>query len=95
MADINRRRRYYLLARQFYANVVIETITAGALRYKQEAEPGVALPADFPFLSKISAANVGYTTIEDLDGADEDELTAVGLTPREARAVLTRLQTLL
>ena len=54
---------------------------------KQAAEPGVALPSTFPFLSQLAA--VGYTAREDLDGADVRELTRnAGLSKRDAEAVL-------
>jgi hypothetical protein len=95
IATINRPRRYYLLYRQFFSNILGDTTTAGAIRTKQEAQPGRALPSDFPFLAKISAPSAGYTTIEDLDGANVRELRNIGLTQAQAIAVLTRLQKLL
>jgi hypothetical protein len=60
---------------------------------KQEAEPGVLLPATFPSLSVLSTA--GYTTVEDLDGADTHELRrATGMSQRQAEAVLAALAAL-
>lgn len=57
---------------------------------KQEAEAGTALPAAFPFLSQLSA--VGYSTQEDLEGADAEELAAtVGLGAKASAAVLAAL----
>lgn len=54
---------------------------------KQEAQPGTALPAKFPFLIDLAAG--GYTTREDLDGADEYELKAIAkLDALSAQAVL-------
>lgn len=54
---------------------------------KQEAQPGTALPATFPFLSDL--ADAGYTTREDLDGADEYELKRIALLDAySAQAVL-------
>jgi len=56
-------------------------------RYKQEAQPGNGLPSTFPFLTTLSDA--GYTTREDLDGADLYELYAIaGLGQRDAQVVL-------
>lgn len=57
-------------------------------KYKQEAQPGNALPATFPFLTELAAG--GYTTREDLDGADEYELKAIAkLDSLSAQAVLS------
>lgn len=54
------------------------------------AEPGTPLPVDFPSRDRLVAAH--YTAIEDLQGADEDELIAVvGLTQYQARIVLGAL----
>lgn len=46
-------------------------------KYKQEAQPGTALPATFPFLADLALS--GYTTREDLNGADEYELKRIAL----------------
>lgn len=54
---------------------------------KQEAEPGAALPDDFAARAKL--VEVGYSTKEDLDGADVDELVEyVCLSQQDAEAVL-------
>jgi hypothetical protein len=54
---------------------------------KQEAEPGVALPSTFPYLADLAV--YGYTTEEDLDGADARELREyAGLTSRQADTVI-------
>jgi hypothetical protein len=66
----------------------------GVWRYKQEAQPGVALPAKFPFLAELALG--GYTTIEDLDGADTYELQRIAkLAKADAETVLTALTPLL
>jgi len=63
-------------------------------RYKQEAQPGTALPASFPFRTALAAA--GYTTIEDLNGADECELQEIALLGVfDAQAVIAAITTLL
>lgn len=85
MADINRPRRYYLHQR-IDALACGETALSGAWRAKQEAQPGVALASDFPF--RVRLAEIGYTTAEDIDGADEAELVLVGFSSREATAIL-------
>ena len=67
---------------------------ASVFKHKQDSEPGTALPAGFPFSTKLAAAF--YTTVEDIDGANNEELRdEAGLTEREATAVLTALQPLL
>lgn len=56
-------------------------------RAKQEAQPGNALPSTFPFLTALTTG--GYTTREDLDGADLYELQAIALlAKRDAQVVL-------
>jgi hypothetical protein len=66
-------RRYRLLKR-LEARRQGDAGLEGAWRSKQEATtPATALPADFPFLTTLAAA--GYSTEEDLTGADADELT--------------------
>lgn len=93
MADILRPRRYYLLKRRFFTDVDFQPPLAGAYRHKQEAEPGTDLPADFPALSAL--AQLGYTTVEDLDGANTDELRDHGLSAKAAQDVIDALAKLL
>lgn len=85
MAEIRRPRRYYLhkrLESRLYFCDDADTVW----RAKQEAEPGTPLPGDFVHRSALEA--LGYTTSEDLDGADADELERAGLTQQQAKAVL-------
>lgn len=85
MGTIESPRRYYLQKRQTSAELgdkALELVWIG----KQEAEPGTALPADFPLLTQL--AELGYVAVEDLTGADECELRAMGLTSNEATEVL-------
>lgn len=92
MAEVKRPRRYYLLKRVGESQA--ESGLANVWRAKQEAEAGVALPADFPLLAVLSA--VGYETVEDLDGADADELDETcNLTARQSATVLAALTPLL
>jgi hypothetical protein len=81
-------RRYYLLKRHAAAARRDDGLAA-AWHAKQELEPGTALPADLPALSRLNAA--GYTAREDLDGATTDELQRHGLSHREASAVIKAL----
>jgi len=87
MATLNNLRRFYL-HKSLWALQTFDN-TAGVWRAKQEAVPGVALAATFPYLSKL--AECGYTTEEDLDGADEAELFAVGFTTTEIEQILAAL----
>lgn len=96
MPQYKSARRYYLHKRKWH--LLADSDMATQLHAKQAAEPGTALPATFPSLTKLATAL--YTTVEDLDGADATELTApvatgAGLTSREATAVLAALTPLL
>ena len=84
MAETKSYRRYCLGKRQERAAEGDDN--DAVWKAKQEAEPGTALAATFPALSKLATA--GYSTDTDLDGADEAELVRAGLTTREAAAVL-------
>jgi hypothetical protein len=80
-------RRYLLLKRLAFRETESFALQ-GVYRQKQEAQPGTALPAGFPFFASLTAA--GYTTQEDLVGATRDELSRyVGISSRDADAVLT------
>lgn len=60
---------------------------------KQVAEPGTDLPADFPAKLELEAA--GYTTVEDVDGADVEELEDyAALSSANANAVLAAIAAL-
>lgn len=87
MADIKSPRRYFLGKRLEARDLGLglESIW----KTKQEAEPGTALPADFPLLSRLT--DCGYTTEEDLDGADADELEQFGFHAREATEIFSAL----
>lgn len=86
---INSVRRHRLLKR-LAAGVAGDTALAAVWRAKQEATPATALPVGFPQATALAAA--GYSTVEDIDGADADELVAnTSLSTREADAVLTAL----
>jgi len=89
-AEIRSARRYYLLKRR-EAAARCDNLEQ-AWQAKQEAEPGAALPSDFPHIEQLQAC--GYTADVDLDGADADELVDLGLTTREAQAVLAALEDL-
>lgn len=86
--SVERARRYYLLKR-LAATQRKDDVMAGAWQAKQEAEPAAQLASGFPFRSRLVA--VGYSAVEDLDGATTEELQQSGFTPREADAVLSAL----
>lgn len=91
MADLLTPRRVYLHKRIIARaqDNGLESVWQG----KQEAEAGVALPADFPHRAQLVA--IGYTTDADLDGADAAELVDhVGLSRREAEAVIAAFEAL-
>jgi hypothetical protein len=90
VAEIKSYRRYCLGKRRHHALLADDYDTIW--KAKQEAEPGTALPADFPQLTALDAA--GYTTDVDLDGADANELITAGFTRREAEAVLSAFESL-
>lgn len=84
---------YYNTPRRFYLRKAANAFTQGlcglgaAWRAKQLEQPGIDLPADFPYLSQLITA--GYVAVEDLDGADVIELVRVAhLVGHEADRVL-------
>ncbi len=85
-------RRYYLLER--LAAYAREDFAIGAVfRAKQEAEAATVLPVDFPSRALLVAA--GYSTVEDINGADLEELLCAQLSTKQAETVLTELAALL
>ena len=81
-------RRYYLLER-LAACEREDFAIASVFRAKQEAEAATALPVDFPSRAALVAA--GYTTVEDIHGADLQELQCADLTTKQAETVLTAI----
>lgn len=79
-------RRYCLLKRLYWLDLG-DYALAGVWRARQEEQPGTALPSTFPFLSRLTAR--GYTTREDLYGADVYELErTIPMSRHDARIVL-------
>lgn len=85
MSTLGSVRRFYL-AKRHEAVRLCETPLALVWQGKQEAMPGTPLADDFPYLERLDAQ--GYTTLEDLDGADSEELVEQGFSAREAAAIL-------
>lgn len=88
MAEFKSVRRYYLRKRLRAAEVGDDAL-ASTWQHKQEAETGTALPTTFPHAEALAA--LGYTTTEDLDGADVDELVCAGLKRRQAEDAIGAL----
>lgn len=86
-SQINNPRRAALLE-SFVQDAALDRGYAAALRHNHASLPGTPLAANFPALSKLQAA--GYTCVEDLDGANEDELIKYvpGITWNEANAAI-------
>jgi hypothetical protein len=89
VADVKRPRRYYLhkrlQARLYEGGDDSERVWQA----KQEEQPGSALAETVPH--RVELAALGYTTTEDLDGADVAELERAGLTQSQAKAVIAAL----
>lgn len=85
MSTLGSPRRYYLAKRHVARDLEDKGLEL-MWQAKQEVEPGTALPSDFPELSTL--ASLGYTTTEDLTGADEEELVDLGISPRTAQNIL-------
>lgn len=92
MADINLPRRYYLHKR-LQARLYEDSDLELTWKAKQEAEPGTALPDDFPQLADL--VELGYSTVEDINGADTDELALVGISSDTATAIIAAIPPLL
>lgn len=92
MSEIKTLRRYYLMksraAAERQERALRDTWTG-----KQDAEPGTVLPEDFP--SRADLAALGYKVAQDLDGADSDELVALGISRKQADKVFLALPALL
>lgn len=93
MAEVRRYRRYCLLKR-LASRSFNDRGLEFAWQSKQEEVDGTALPSTFP--SKDALEAVGYSTAEDIDGADCRELLEnVGLNQRQAQAVIAAASALL
>jgi hypothetical protein len=81
--------RRYALCKRRVATAVGDEEIADVWRAKQAEVAGTPLPSAVPHQTELATA--GYTAVEDLDGADIDELVAAGLSYRQATAVLAAL----
>lgn len=83
-------RRYYLLKWRGLEDLC-EHGLALVFKAKQTEIAGTALPSDFPGRAALIAA--GYTAIEDVTGADEDELVDAGLDEEAAAKAVEAVAT--
>lgn len=89
MATVTSVRRHRLLKSFDFADRG-EDGMAATWRAKQEATAGTELPASFPSRAVLVAAR--YSTLEDVTGADVDELLKrTPLKRRQAEAVIAAL----
>lgn len=89
---ITTHRRYCLLKR-LAAKAQQWTAIEAVWQGKQEAEPGDSLPLDFPLRARLVTA--GYSTVQDLNGADAEELQDACFTARESAIIFAALAPLI
>lgn len=85
MSTVGSLRRYALMKRRA-AEEVGDLAIRDVWKGKQEAEPGTDLASDFPSRTRLVA--LGYSTMEDLIGADACELGSLGFGTRDTAAIL-------
>jgi hypothetical protein len=90
VAECNTHRRYAFLKMRRAA--VDESPTEMAWDGIRRGEPGTTLPVTVPARAELVAA--GYLVLEEVEGADETELTNAGLSPQQAAAVLAAVESL-
>jgi hypothetical protein len=88
VAEVTNLRRFYLHKR-IEARVYDDTDLDTVWQSKQESISGTPLAESFP--NRTALAAIGYTTVEDLDGADEEELVRAGLSQHQATEVIAAL----
>ncbi len=77
-------RRYYLAKRHVAFDRCDDLWLSW--KYKQEQEPGTALPSDFPFLEELEVE--GYETIEDLEGSTVSEFEGRGFSLADSEEIV-------
>lgn len=87
MAEVTNHRRYCFL--QYRLNLRLDDDLEETWDNKRREIAGTAIPVGFPARSALLAA--GYLVTEEVDGADETELKAAGLTSSQAAAVLAAI----
>jgi hypothetical protein len=90
VAEVNGHRRYAFLKMRA-AEAALSPV-AMAWDGIRRGEPGTAFPTTMPARGELLAA--GYLVVEEVDGADEAELTNAGLSPQQAAAVLAAVESL-
>ena len=82
-------RRYYMLKR---LDARARCLEEDAWIEKQSNEPGTAFAPEFPSLATLNAA--GYLAVEDVNGAEDNELESLGLNPDEIEDIQAALAAL-
>lgn len=90
MAECDNHRRYAFL--NMLAAVDNGSPVSVAWDGIRKGEPGTELPQNLPARGALIAA--GYLVVEEIDGADEDELTGAGLSSHQAAAVIAAVESL-
>jgi hypothetical protein len=86
---VNTTRRYYWLKRLWARKSCLEE---DAWVAKQLGEPGTSFDPGFPFLSRLN--DIGYLVVEDLNGAEDQELAGLGFSPPEIEQIQAALAAL-
>ena len=91
MADqvIATHRRYLYLKYAYNARLG-EDDRATVWDAKRRLVPGTTIPVSFPARTALLAA--GFLVLEEIEGADETELTTAGLSTLQAAAVVAALE---
>lgn len=87
--SVETTRRYYWLKRLHARQHDLEE---DAWIAKQTGEPGTAFASTFPYLSRLN--DLGYLAIEDLDGAEDEELACLGFDTGEIQEIQAALAAL-
>lgn len=90
MIEVNTHRRFAFLKMQ--AAVADQSPMGPAWDGIRKGDPGTELPANFP--ARTNLVSAGYLVVEEVDGADETELTNAGLSPQQAAAVIAAVESL-
>lgn len=87
MGEIRSRRRYLYLEykRAFARSDEMESVWNG----KRKACEGTTIPDAFPCRAQLLAA--GYLALEEIRGADTNELSRAGLSSAQAAAVIAAI----
>lgn len=83
-------RRYYFLKALELSRYDTDEALYRVYLGKKRSEPGTAIPPHFP--ARAALVSAGYEALEEIDGADEDELIFCGLSHSQATAVIAEFE---